>query len=145
MISDLYDLRSVLEGFSIRQATETARAEDLEALEKWSRDFNEGQESGDFVKAEKANIAFHMKLIELSGNDMLIGMMRNINIIRKAFQYAYSLRPERQAIPSPCSHEDIIEHLRGRDADQCETLIKRHVQIGKQRMLEQALGFRLGS
>jgi DNA-binding GntR family transcriptional regulator len=144
MISDLYDLRSVLEGFSIRQATESWSDDDLLSLEKSTSDFNTGQESGDYVLAEKANVAFHTKVIELSGNEMLIGMMRNINIIRKAFQYSYSLRPERQSIPSPCSHEDIIEHLRSRDADQCESIIKRHVQIGKQRMLEQALGFKIG-
>ena len=144
-IAELYDLRIVLEGFSIRQAIETASESDLAFLEQAATDFDEGQSDCDFVKTEKANIGFHTKIIELSRNEMLIGMMRNFNIIRKAFQFSYSLRPERQAIASPCSHQDIIEHLRRGDADVCERLLKQHVQVGKQRMLEQALGFKIGS
>ena len=144
MIADLYDLRIVMEGYAVRLAAENASAADIEKLEEIAADFARNQELGDYVQSEKANITFHTKIIALSGNHMLIGMMKNINIIRKAFQYAYSLRPERQAVPSPCSHEDILQKMREGDFAVCESLMRKHILVGKQRMLEQALGFKIG-
>ena len=144
MIADLYDLRIVMEGYAVRLAAENASAADIEKLEEIAADFARNQELGDYVQSEKANITFHTKIIALSGNHMLIGMMKNINIIRKAFQYAYSLRPDRQAVPSPCSHEDILQKMREGDFAVCESLMRKHILVGKQRMLEQALGFKIG-
>ena len=143
MIADLYDLRVVLEGYAIRQAVEHATDEAVDELERDGAEFARGIEESDFVRAEKANVAFHTTIIDLSGNEMLAGMMRNMNIIRKAFQFAYSLRPERQAIPSPHSHEDIIVSLKEREAEACETTLRKHILVGKRRMLEQALGFKI--
>ncbi len=72
-------------------------------------------------------------------------MMNNMNIIRKAFQYAFSLRPDKQANATPHSHTDIIKSMRENDVEDCEVLLKKHIQIGKQRMIEQALGFKMNN
>ena len=145
MISDLYDLRMVLEGFAIRQATEQVNESSIAELEGAAEQFERGEEENDFTRTEKANIDFHMKLIELSGNFMLIKMMSNMNIIRKAFQYSYALHPERSSAPSDCGHRNIVEALKRGNPNECESMIRRHVQLGKQNMLEQALGFKLTS
>ena len=145
MISDLYDLRMVLEGFAIRQATERVNKPSIAELERAAEQFESGEEQSDYIQSEKANIAFHMKLIEMSGNLMLINMMSNMNIIRKAFQYSYTLQPERTTAPSDCGHRQVIEALERRIPDECESILRRHVQLGKQSMLEQALGFKLTS
>lgn len=143
MIAELYELRSVLECFAVRRVVELATDNDIKELEECANRFSEALDSQDYLRMEKANLAFHTKLIELSGNEMLIGMMGTMNIIRKAFQYSYSLRPERQAAPSPYAHHDILDKLKQRDADASEALLKKHIQVGQKRMLEQALGFRI--
>lgn len=145
MIAELYELRIVLECFAVRRAVELATDDDIKELEECANRFSEALDAGNYLKMEKANLAFHTRLIELSGNQMLIGMMGTMNIIRKAFQYSYSLRPERQAAPSPHAHHDILEKLKQRDADASEALLKKHIQVGQKRMLEQALGFRIFS
>jgi DNA-binding GntR family transcriptional regulator len=145
VIAELYDLRIVLEGFAVRLASQNATEEDLKELEKAAKDFAKAQTGHDYVQSEHANVAFHQNIIRLSANEMLIKMLNNINIIRKAFQYSYSLRPDRQAVGSPYSHQDIIQKLRDRDADASENLMRNHIQIGKQRMIEQALGFKMNT
>ena len=145
VISELYDLRIVLEGFAVRLACQNATEKDLKELEKAAKEFEKAQTAHDYVQSEHANVAFHQTIIKLSANDMLIKMLNNMNIIRKAFQYSYSLRPDRQAIWSPYSHQDIILKLREKDVAGCEELIRNHIQIGKQRMIEQALGFKMNT
>ena len=142
MISDLYDLRMVLEGFAIRQATERVDEASIAELERAAEHFEHGEEKDDYIESEKANVTFHMKLIEMSGNLMLIKMMSNMNIIRKAFQYSYTLQPLRSTAPSDCGHRNIIEALHRANPNECESILRRHVQLGKQSMLEQALGFK---
>jgi DNA-binding GntR family transcriptional regulator len=99
----------------------------------------------DYIQSEHANVAFHQTIIRLSGNEMLIKMLNNINIIRKAFQYSYSLRPDLQGIGSPYSHQKLIQKLREKDPDGAEELMRNHIQVGKQRMIEQALGFKMNT
>jgi DNA-binding GntR family transcriptional regulator len=145
VIAELYDLRTVLEGFAIRNAVENAGEEHLAKLGQLAKEFSEAKENGNIVTAENANREFHAEIIRLSGNEMLDKMMNNVNIIRRAFQYAYSLKPELHEPKSPSSHENIVEAMKQRDKDKSEELMKRHVLIGKQRTIEQALGFKMGN
>jgi DNA-binding GntR family transcriptional regulator len=143
VIAELYDLRMLLEGYAARQAVRTARDADLQQLQDIATAFDEATERRDFQALEIANTEFHYGIIRLSQNELLIRMMGRMNIIRKAFKYAYELEPERQRIGSPYAHNKIIESLRARDADAAESLMRNHIQVGKERVLEQALGFRI--
>lgn len=143
VIAEIYDLRILLEGFAARLASQNATENDLKGLETAAKTFERAQAVSDYVQCEHANVAFHHAIVKLSENQMLIKMLNNMNIIRKAFQYSYSLRPERQMVESTYSHRSILQKLRERDADASEMLMRNHIQIGKERMLEQALGFKM--
>jgi DNA-binding GntR family transcriptional regulator len=145
VIAELYDLRTVLEGFAIRNAVDNAGEEDLQKLDKLAKDFKQAKKQGNAQQAENANREFHAKIIRLSGNEMLDKMMNNVNILRRAFQYAYSLKPQFHEPESPFSHEKIVNAMKQKDKDESEELMKKHILLGKQRTIEQALGFKMGS
>jgi DNA-binding GntR family transcriptional regulator len=144
-IAELYDLRIVLEAHAARQAVHHARDEDIGTLELAAVQFEQAHLDRNFAMMEQANTTFHETLVALSRNDLLVRMMHSMNFIRKAFKYAYEMQPESQPVGSPYTHEAIVTALRARDADAVEGLVRNHIQIGKERVLEQALGFRVFS
>jgi DNA-binding GntR family transcriptional regulator len=144
-IAELYDLRIVLEAHAARQVAHHARDEDMDALQEAAAQFEQARLERNFALMEQANTTFHETLVALSRNDLLVRMMHSMNFIRKAFKYAYEMQPELQPVGSTFTHEAIVSALRARDADLAEALVRSHIQIGKERVLEQALGFRLTS
>ena len=139
----VYDVRSALEGFAGRLATQKVTDEDLRELETLARQFTEGREEGHHEKCEAANIAFHNKIIELSGNPLLIQIMKSFSIIRQAFKLAYSIQPERKGVTTPYPHEEIVEKMKAGDTEGCEKLLRAHIQRAKKGLIEQLLGFKL--
>ena len=145
VIAELYDLRMLMEGYAARQAAQSASKEEIGTLNSCAEEFERAAEARDFREKERQNTVFHLSLVDLSRNDFLIRMIGRMNIIRKAFRYAYGLEPQLQRVGSPYSHGKIVESLTNRDADTAESLVRNHIQIGKERVLEQALGFRMKS
>lgn len=145
VIAELYDLRILLEGYAARQAAQGASPDEIEALKSCALEFERAAETRDFREMERQNTIFHLSLVDLSKNDFLIRMIGRMNIIRKAFRYAYGLEPQHQRVGSQCPHGKIVEALIDGDADKAESLIRNHIQIGKERVLEQALGFQMKS
>lgn len=145
VIAELYDIRMLLEGYAARQAVATATDQEIDQLQLHADRFSEAAKIRDYASLVHANTEFHQELIHLSRNDMLIRMIGSMNVVRKAFQYAYGLKPEQQRIGSDYTHERIVASLRERDADAAESVTRSHIQVGKERVLEQALGFRMKS
>lgn len=145
VIAELYDIRMLLEGYAARQAVDTATEQEMDQLQLLADRFTEAARTRNYASLVHANTEFHQQLIHLSRNDMLIRMISSMNVVRKAFQYAYGLKPEEQRIGSEYTHERIVDSLRDRDAELAESLTRQHIQVGKERVLEQALGFKIKS
>jgi DNA-binding GntR family transcriptional regulator len=142
-LSAIYDLRSVLEGFAGRLAAEKASNNDFEELNNIARQCETWLAKKNLKKADKADLAFHRKIAELSGNSYLLEIMDNFAILEKAFamSYQFSSAPPDKAFPYP--HDAIMKTLKNRDAEKCERIIRSHVQACKQRLIENILGLRL--
>jgi DNA-binding GntR family transcriptional regulator len=143
LLAEVYDLRSVLEGFAGRLATYHCTNNDIEELTKIARAYSDGLSKGDHDCCERANIEFHNKIVMLSGNNVLIDIMNSYAIVKKAFKLAYSIEPEEIQSAPEFSHEKIVEKMRVKDADMCETLIRAHIQHSKKTLIEKSLGFKL--
>ena len=139
----LYDVRSVLEGLAARLLAERATAADLRELAALAQSFTQARRDRDFDQAEAVDAAFHRRAVELSGNPWLAKIMDNFDIVRKMFR---STSPTKAAIgrrPSPYSHEKMVQALTRADAEECETIFRRHVQWSKQAVVEGASGVKL--
>ena len=142
-IAEVYDLRILLEGYAVRLSTQSATKEDLDYLHYIAKRHQESMKENDLDKCEAMNRAFHRRIVELSGNDTLIRLINSVDVIRKAFRIAFSIKPDIGDDQSPYPHETILARMIEKDADGAEELLKKHIQRGKQRTIEQYLGIKL--
>jgi DNA-binding GntR family transcriptional regulator len=143
LLAAVYDVRSVLEGFAGRLAASRCTKKDLAELKVFATEYSEGRHRGDHEACEKVNLAFHDKIIRMSGNALLINITNSFSIIRKAFQLAYSIQPELKTNSVPYPHEKIVAKLEAGDAEGCEKLLRVHIQNAKKELIEKSLGFKL--
>ena len=143
IISEIYDLRMVLESYAARLVCENATEVELAELDSIGREYTRGKNEGSYRICEEANVLFHKRLVEISGNTMLKRMMTDVNLIGKVFKLAYFIKPNIMEDRTPYPHEAIVERLRARDPNGTEEILKNHIQRGKQKTLEFSLGFKI--
>jgi len=139
----LYDVRSVLEGLAARLLAERATSADLKELASLACSFTQAQRDRDFDKAEAVDAAFHGRIVELAGNPWLQKIMDNFDIVRKVFRSTIPTKSPIERRPSPYSHDKMVEALTRRDAEECETIFRHHIQWSKQSVVEIASGVKL--
>ena len=144
-IAEIYDLRSILEGFAARLTAKNATKKDIKELRTLAERFTQTKKDGNAEKCDEINVIFHNKIIRLSGNSTLIKITDNFRIIQRAFILTNSLpAPEKEIIPTnPYPHELIVEKLSQRDSGECERILRAHVQRTKELLIERTLGFKI--
>jgi DNA-binding GntR family transcriptional regulator len=117
-------IREALEGLAARLAAERFTEDDLDRLTEYMDDYRAGRI--DYAQADKL---FHEHIINASGMERLIGMIRNLydglqmtNMLRIIF-----MLPGR-VDESLAEHVGLIEAFRAGDADQAERLAREHLR-----------------
>ncbi len=125
---EIFELRSVLECFATRLASESASTTQLDAMRSVAlAQLEETQRDGpDLDKIAELNSAFHFELYAASGNrrlnDVLVSLIEPTLVIR-TFQY-YS---HDALVRSAHQHLEILDMLQARDADAAEAVMRTHV------------------
>ena len=141
-LAEVYDVRSVLEGYAARMAVANATPEGIRELAASASRFTRGRKNGDIQACEEANIAFHTKIIVMAGNDLLLSMMDQFNVIRRAFWLTHGLTWDDRDYLTPYPHEAIVGKLESGDTDGCDVLMQAHIRTGKNRLIEKAIGMK---
>lgn len=148
-LSQLYDVRSALEGLAGRLACDNLTEKDIEDLRQMARDYKDGMSKKDLNAVEDADLRFHRKIINLSKNIFLIRELNEFSILKRFFFLEKKLVSIAgkdmlsEDSDDPLSHEFIIDALEKRDKDECENILRRHIQRAKLNMLEQGMGIKL--
>ena len=139
----VYDLRAVLEGFAARMAAERAVDSDLDDLMDLANRFTQHRRRGEMGKAEKTDLAFHKKIIDLAGNPFLLNIMVGLRILERAFKVMHPQRPRKNRNVSSFPHERVVESFRKGDPGDCEKSVRMHIQHSKRYIVEDAFGFKM--
>ena len=134
-IVETFGIRSVLEGYAARLAALNYRADDLEVLEAKIDEFQRLLEKKQLKHLPDVNTQFHDLLYTLSRSPRLIAM---IDALRDHI-YRYRqiiLKDERQARTSHEDHRLMLQHIRRRDADRVEQLVREHILRGQEMVLK---------
>ncbi|WP_129141692.1 GntR family transcriptional regulator [Modicisalibacter coralii] len=134
-LNDVYDLRLCLERHAIRllagQLTASMEAELSAQLETMRRVAQEGTA----VQQIEADVAFHRRLCEFSGNRRLLKVFDEL-----CHEMRFCILLIGQLYDDPArvaeTHQPIIEALRTRRAEACESAIDYHIGIAQQRVTE---------
>lgn len=139
----LYEIRSVLEGFAARLASERATVADLEELGMLIREFRAAVEREDSERVWSSDVKFHGKVIQLSNNPFLIRIMDDFNILARVMGTTVPAMNFARLGESPYPHEKLMEAMASGDADECERRFRGHTQWARKKLIERVLGVKL--
>ncbi len=137
-IEETFGIRSVLESYAARLATERHREEDLLPLEKKIREFQRCLDSGRTENLARINTEFHNLLYALSQSPKLIKMISDL--MDQIYRFRKILMTvENMPRAGNEDHSMMLRAMRDRDLARVESLVKEHILRGQRAVLN-ALG-----
>jgi DNA-binding GntR family transcriptional regulator len=130
---ELYQVREALEMMAVRLAVPKLQAGDLGELEELIVIMGRHAERGEVAKFFEANVAFHARLFEASGNErlqelygQLVGQMGRYRM------RSLTLRGNLQR--SVAEHSAILRAAKHGDADRAAHLMSEHIRVPQRRL-----------
>ncbi|MEV4938428.1 GntR family transcriptional regulator [Streptomyces zaomyceticus] len=121
----LFDVRENLEGLAARLAARHAGPARLRDLERLLARARKAAESGRLREAVSLNADFHRRIVELSGNPLLVDLMAPLDSrLRRLFRLTSA---HSDGEPMCGAHERLYEAVRDHDEDRAEALARAHV------------------
>jgi DNA-binding GntR family transcriptional regulator len=136
-VEQTYGIRSVLEGYAAKLATEKFQDKDLIPLEKNIEEYDKCLASKkNWDKLQALNTQFHDLLYALSQNAKLITM---VNQLRAQLPSVHQilLKQEEAVRNSNKDHIQLLQALKDRDGERVEQLLRAHIIKGKNMVLAQ--------
>ena len=126
-VSDIYDVREVLELMALRILPLPVPPKSLVTLEALQRQHSDAIDAGDFLAVHYSNVQFHRTLFSLCGNHCLIESIENLaqkvlSIRSYAHAQADALNNSRR------DHAAMIRALRNRRREELIKLGRRHLK-----------------
>jgi DNA-binding GntR family transcriptional regulator len=135
-IEETFGIRSALESYAARLATENWQDGDLAPLEKKLSEFKACLSRGAVARLEAVNTEFHDILYALSDSPKLVRMIDQLRAQISRFRQMI-LRQENLALQSNQDHILMLEAMKKRDAFAVESLVREHILKGKAAVLDQ--------
>ena len=125
-VLELYELRQAIECEALRRAIDRASDDGIEAVRRFLLETEPAYSTGASAKVlVELDEAFHMKLAELSRNDELVHMLRNVS---ERIRYVrWIVMTDRQG-RTHAEHMRILDALAARDTDAAVTELRNHIE-----------------
>jgi DNA-binding GntR family transcriptional regulator len=134
--TEIYDVRAHLFGLAGRLAASRISLQDVAELRAMVAEM---QEARDIDAYYPLNVAFHARLVELSGNnrvaELYYALGKELHLFRRQ-----GLVQTASMVLSNGQHMRIVEALRNHDCDLSERTMAAHILAGKARLLERVKG-----
>jgi DNA-binding GntR family transcriptional regulator len=146
-VEQLLVTREALEGMAARQAAENMTVAEIRQLREVASRLEKLQEEGPgAVFARGADNDFH-RLIALGGrNQWIVRLLcEDLYSLLRLYRMHAAYHPPAKRRPTHREHQEIIDCIHARDADAAEVAMRRHIQNGRTRLLEQIAGARIAN
>ena len=133
---EIYELREIIDGFSVRKITENITEEKIQKIEKIIHDMElciRDKKTDKYIKDDKY---FHTVLNKLSGNKRLIEIMQNLNYQISILLKTSIKLPERGINASFSEHKMIFKAILNKNSIKAEDVAKKHIRKTKKAVLE---------
>jgi len=134
-IVETFGIRSVLEGYAARLAALNYGTDDLKPLQAKVDEFQRLLEKKQLKSLPEVNTQFHDLLYALSRSPRLVGMIDGLRDHIFRFRQII-LQDEQQSKISNDDHRLMLEHIRRRDAEGVEQLVREHILRGQEMVLK---------
>ena len=132
-MADIFSFRTVVEGFAIRQALPRMTDDDHADLRSIVQSMADAASAGHEMDLVEADIAFHQRVCELSGNSQTLRAFMNI---RAEVQMSITLVEHRfeSLEAAAVDHWPIVEAIATRDIKKAVRALEEHIQDSWQRI-----------
>jgi DNA-binding GntR family transcriptional regulator len=134
--TEIYDVRAHLFGLAGRLAASRISLQDVAELRAM---VGEMQQARDIDAYYPMNVAFHARLVKLSGNNRVAELYYDLGKELHLFR-RQGLVQTASMVLSNGEHMRIVEALRDHDRDLSERTMAAHILAGKMRLLERVKG-----
>lgn len=125
-LSDLDEVRQVLEPMAFRLAAQRHRRDGLDRLERALREEQDSARQHDRIVSRRAAADFHEIVVELADNNLLVQLM---NSIRSRLRWSLVQHDDLGHIAD--EHVALFEAIRDRDAERASELALLHVDSSR--------------
>ena len=135
-IEETFGIRSVLEGYAARLAAVKHETQELKDLENKIDEFQKALDRKKMNLLPTINTEFHDLLYSLSKSPKLINMINGLR--DQIYRYREMILKEKKfATTSNLDHKKMLEHIRKRDAEGAERLVRDHILRGQEMVLKE--------
>jgi DNA-binding GntR family transcriptional regulator len=133
-ITNIYDIRQVLEDFFTRRAAVLATPEDIAGLAAIEQAYERCTRPDEIGTRIRLNLEFHGRIYRLAGNEEALAMVGQHAGIARALVHRYNHTPER--IYQICEqHRAIIDAIATRDPDRAGEIAGQHMRDARDALL----------
>lgn len=125
-IFSLYEVRCGIEMISVKLAAERASDSDIADLAKFWNQVRKKFSKYTSEELVQFDQQFHERIAELSGNEELLLILKNINARLYYVRYTFMGKNSRRAATSD-EHKAILDALAKRDGEACGQLMQAHI------------------
>lgn len=129
------EFRIAVEVYAARQAARLATDRDITELELLLAEIDLEDKTDE--EAIRADFSFHRKLIEISGNALMLNIVRVLQEFYLAAMARTTRRPRDRDV-SRTLHESILEAVRARSPEAAEKAMQAHMVVTRARLESQA-------
>ena len=122
----LYPIRAVLEGLAARHAASRINPTTLKKLEGLLATMRTAAARGDHRRAVEADFAFHLTIVEASGNRLLQQIWDRMRLATTTFLTVSKSHHSLREIVE--RHASVVDALRTKDPDAAERTLRMHIE-----------------
>ncbi|MBE9541400.1 MAG: GntR family transcriptional regulator, partial [Proteobacteria bacterium] len=126
-VQEVLQIRGVLEGLAARLATKMISEEEIKELEKYQKQMEHYTKKDDVLAFSEMDAEFHELILNVCGNNRLIQIRKNLS------DQAHRYRIRSLSVPgrlkySLKEHQEIVEALKRKNAEQADRLSQKHIE-----------------
>lgn len=125
-MEDVLIIRMALDELAVQLACDQIDEEQFKQLQVARRNFESCIQSGDVKKIALADVEFHDRIYQATGNTKLITMLNNLREQMYRYRVEY-LKDERNYPTLIKEHQSLVEGIRRKDKEFVTVVMKKHV------------------
>ncbi len=129
-IEDIYDLRTLLESYAIIHSGQHITPEVIQELTDYTEKLRIYHGQDDLINYTRQDTLLHQKLIELSGNDLVVSVYSRVYSMVQQFRI-YSFKSRQRFDDSLEEHTEIIRNVLSGNAKEADRINRRHLMLAR--------------
>lgn len=134
-VEDIYEMRSILELFTVRLAIQRATEAQIDELDRRSQFTYIYKDRDSYMEFLRQNNAFHYSIALASGNRKIAETLLNLlNQMIRIFNIGLELRDSAEEMRH--EHIALVKAIRARDTGLAERIVQDQISLSRQRVLQ---------